>query len=70
MISTKSISSNVDGGIGFFGLLTIVFVIWKLTGEVSWSWLWVLSPIMIFTSVLLFFFLALIGSMFIKYSKE
>ena len=33
------------GGIGFLGLLTIVFIVMKLTGFITWSWLWVLSPI-------------------------
>jgi hypothetical protein len=40
-----STSSNSSGGIGFTGLLTIVFITLKLTGYVSWSWWWVLSPI-------------------------
>jgi hypothetical protein len=35
------------GGIGFAGLLTIVFITLKLTGVIAWSWLWVLSPIWI-----------------------
>lgn len=34
-----------QGGIGFFGLLTILFIGLKLTGYVNWSWVWVLSPI-------------------------
>jgi sterol desaturase/sphingolipid hydroxylase (fatty acid hydroxylase superfamily) len=29
------------------GLLTIVFVVLKLTGVIAWSWLWALSPIWI-----------------------
>lgn len=33
------------GGIGFFGGLTIVFIVLKLMGEIDWSWAWVLSPI-------------------------
>ena len=33
------------GGIGFFGMLTILFIGLKLGGIISWSWLWVLSPI-------------------------
>ncbi len=37
--------SSSTGGIGFFGLLTIVFVTLKLTGYIHWSWLWVLSPL-------------------------
>ena len=35
------------GGIGFFGLLTIVFITLKLMGYISWSWWWVLSPLWI-----------------------
>ena len=33
------------GGVGFFGLLTIVFIALKLMGYIAWSWLWVLSPL-------------------------
>lgn len=43
-MSEKVISSS---GIGFTGLLTIVFIVLKLIGQISWSWLWVLSPIWI-----------------------
>lgn len=40
-------TSSSSGGIGFAGLLTIVFITLKLTGVIAWSWLWVLSPIWI-----------------------
>ena len=40
-MSNKNSSS---GGIGFFGLLTVLFIGLKLTGYVSWSWWWVLAP--------------------------
>ncbi len=33
-----------SGGIGFTGLLTIVFIVLKLMKVISWSWWWVLSP--------------------------
>lgn len=33
--------------LGFFGLLTIVFIILKLVNVIQWSWLWVLSPLWI-----------------------
>lgn len=46
------------GGVGFAGLLTIVFIILKLVGVISWSWVWVLSPIWI--SILLWLVIALI----------
>lgn len=35
------------GGIGFMGVLTIVFIVLKLLGKIAWSWWWVLSPIWI-----------------------
>lgn len=40
-------SSSSSGGIGFSGLLTIVFVTLKLTHYIDWSWWWVFSPIWI-----------------------
>lgn len=42
-----------SGGIGFTGLLTILFVALKLTGVISWSWWWVLSPLWIPLAVIL-----------------
>lgn len=36
-----------SGGIGFLGLLTIVFIALKLIGVIKWSWIWILSPIWI-----------------------
>lgn len=40
-------SSSSSGGIGFVGLLTILFVGLKLTDVIDWSWWWVLSPLWI-----------------------
>ena len=34
-----------SGGLGFIGLLTIVFITLRLTNYIDWSWWWVLSPI-------------------------
>jgi len=39
-------STNIVG-ITATQLLTIVFIILKLTGVITWSWLWVLSPLWI-----------------------
>ena len=39
--------TTTNGGIGFFGLLTILFIGLKLTGHIAWSWWWVLSPLWI-----------------------
>jgi len=40
-------SSSSSGGIGFTGALAILFIGLKLGGVISWSWLWVLSPLWI-----------------------
>ena len=49
-MSTQTATSS--GGIGFVGLLTIVFIILKLTGYIDWSWWWILSPLWIMGSVI------------------
>ena len=33
-----------SGGIGLAGILGVVFITLKLTGHITWSWLWVLAP--------------------------
>jgi len=43
---SKEQQYNVNG-IGFCGILTIVFIVLKLVGTISWSWWWILSPIWI-----------------------
>ena len=40
-------NTAAGGGIGFAGLLTIVFIVLKLCGVINWSWVWVLSPLWI-----------------------
>ena len=42
-----------SGGIGFVGLLTILFIGLKLTNVIAWSWWWVLSPLWITASVVI-----------------
>ena len=36
-----------NNSISFCGLLAIAFIVLKLTKVISWSWLWVLSPLWI-----------------------
>lgn len=50
--------TEINGGIGFFGLLTIAFIVLKLCNVITWSWFWVLSPIII--SLIIFFISLLI----------
>lgn len=57
-------SSSAGGGIGFCGLLGIVFIVLKLCKIIDWDWLWVLAPIWgpaAFVVFLLLVWLAAIG---------
>lgn len=47
--------------VGFLGILTIVFIVLKLTEIVMWSWFWVLSPLIIGVSALLLFVVLVVG---------
>lgn len=52
------------GGVGFLGLLTILFIALKLTGVITWSWVWVLAPLWIpfgIFGIIMIFALAVIG---------
>ena len=46
-------SQKTSSGIGFVGLLTILFIGLKLTNYINWRWLWVLSPLWITPLVLM-----------------
>lgn len=36
--------NSTSKGIGFVGLLQIVFIVLKLCGVIDWKWVWVLAP--------------------------
>ena len=38
-------SSSSSGGLGLFGILTVIFVICKLAGVIDWSWWLVFLPL-------------------------
>lgn len=48
-------------GIGFLPLLAIVFIVLKLTGIITWSWFWVLSPIIAIVVLWLIVFFGLLA---------
>ena len=48
-------------GIGFPGLLTVLFIALKLTGVIDWSWWWVLSPLWITAAVVVVFLVVFVS---------
>jgi hypothetical protein len=62
-------SNNSSSGIGFPGLLTVLFIGLKLTGHITWPWVWVLSPLWIslligLTVLAIVFIIALVNGWF------
>ena len=43
--------STEVSGLGFIEALTLLFIGLKLTGHISWKWLWVLSPMWLTLSI-------------------
>ena len=39
----------------FLSILTLIFITLKLTGYITWSWWWVLSPLWLPIVIVLFF---------------
>lgn len=61
---SDKVSSSSSGGIGFLGLLTVLFIGLKLTHLIAWSWWWVLAPMWMgaafFLAVLIVIFLIML----------
>ena len=58
---SDSSNGTKSGGIGFAGLLTIVLITLKLLHKITWSWVWVLSPLWIGASLAIAIILLVLG---------
>ncbi len=52
-MSEAKTTASASGGIGFCGLLTVLFIALKLMGKITWAWKWVLSPLWLPTAIVL-----------------
>ena len=52
--------STTSSGIGLSSLLAILFITLKLTGYITWSWLWVLAPIWIPFVIVVFILISIV----------
>ncbi len=46
-MSNSNVVVRNSGGIGFCGMLALVFITLKLCNVIAWSWWWVLAPLWI-----------------------
>lgn len=44
---SKNSGSTAGGGLGLSSVLLVVFIVLKLCKVITWSWVWVLSPLWI-----------------------
>jgi multidrug efflux pump subunit AcrB len=65
---------STSNGIGLPGVLFVVFLVLKLTGNIDWSWWWVTSPIwiplVVGIAILLTLVIVFIGMLSIGYTIE
>lgn len=61
---------TVNGGVGFTGLLTIIFITLKLLGVITWSWWLVLSPILVNVAMVLLILVGLVVAAVVKECKK
>ena len=59
-MSKSNATASASGGISFCGVLAILFIGLKLTDNIDWSWLWVLSPLWV-PPAIIFTILVLVG---------
>jgi hypothetical protein len=62
------VANSSSSGPGLVVLLTVLFVGLKLTGYITWSWLWVLSPLWITFIIFILVICGIIGFI-AKYGK-
>ncbi len=46
-------NNNTSSGVGFTGLLFLVFLVLKLTDVIDWSWWWVTAPLWVPAAIFL-----------------
>lgn len=62
--------NQASGGLGIGGVLLIIFVVLKLCGLITWSWLWVLSPLWVSIILIMVIYAIAILSVIISFVKE
>ena len=61
---------ETTSGIGFGGILFIVFLILKLTNVIAWSWWWVTSPLWIPIAIAIVIFIFIVIFQIIQIIKS
>lgn len=60
MSESKNVSMNFP-----IGILGLIFITLKLTGHITWSWLWVLAPFWMPFAIFVVFFIIIFLSLLV-----
>jgi uncharacterized membrane protein YdbT with pleckstrin-like domain len=69
MIKMNKSNTSKNGGIGFTGLLQLVFITLKLLKVIDWSWVWVLAPVWITAGLVILVITVYLIALFFKAEK-
>lgn len=70
MKDSNSNAKAAGGGIGFSGLLGLLFIALKLCGVIDWSWWWVLAPFWIPVALVVVIIIIAVGIVLVKNVKN
>lgn len=62
-------TTKVQGSFPFLSILCLIFITLKLTGYITWSWVWVLAPIWIPISTILVVFV-IVGMLYVAENNK
>lgn len=65
-MENKNNNVSAKGRIGFCDLLALAFIVLKLLGKITWSWLWVLCPIWIQLVLMIIIYIVLLIQTLLK----
>lgn len=51
---------KTSSGLGLLDVLVVIFIVLKLLGVITWSWVWVLSPIWIQLAIVAIVFIVIL----------
>jgi hypothetical protein len=62
---------NSSNGVGFLGLMFLIFMTLKIMGYITWSWWWVSAPLWVpFIIVLMIILIFLLTETLIEFLKK
>jgi len=69
LVESRKSTIVINKGVTPLSLLGIAFIVMKITGYITWSWLWVLAPFWLPICIALIFLILVLGIVIIAANK-